>query len=166
MKLNKTTSLDGIKTLLWSILHFFLFELFCIGLELLANIGIKPTGDTNGSGFLPLTEYKLNLFFTVTACILFIIIFTVFYTKFLRKDIKKIFKCHWIFIILFILTYLLLGYVGFIAFLFITIYKVGLFSTVVNEPIILYQLIFIYVIGFILTDIIKLIIKFIKKRKK
>lgn len=166
MKFKRKAKMKDFKIILWSTIHLIIFEFICILLQFFSKIGLAPTVGSDGTGFLPLTEYKLNLFFTVTACILFLITFSIFYIKYFRNDVKKVFKLHWLFIILFILIYLLLGYIGFVLFLLITIFKVGLFSTVVNEPIILYILMTIYVTIFILTDIIKLIINFIKRRKK
>ena len=163
---SKKITREGFKILLLSSLHLLIFEIICIILELIANIGIKATGGEDNANFIALTEYEIVPFFVIVSGILFLIVFTVFYLKYFKNDIKKIFKLHWLFIILFILIYLLLGFCGFIAFLLVSLFNVGLFGAVVNHPVLLYYIIIIYVFGFIAIDIIYNIVVFLKNRKK
>ena len=153
MKLNKELVKKGLKNQLISIGHMITFNIISFVIFGLSNIGTKPTGNISGS-FFAIREYKANLFLVVFCWVLFLILFSIFYTKFLKKDFKKQLNLHWLFATLFSIIFVIFCCIEAIILLITNILATGIFSTISNYPNIIYVLAIIYIIGYIVIDLI------------
>lgn len=163
MKLNKEFVKKGLKNQLVSIGHMLVFNIISFILFWISYIGTKPTGNITGQIF-GIREYKVNLFFVIFCLIMFIISFSIYYTMFFKKNLKKQLEIHWIFAVLFVIVGLIFCYVELILYLLATIFNIGIFSAVVNSPESIDVIVVVYVVGYIVVDLIREIIN--KKRKK
>lgn len=154
MKLNKELVKKGFKNQLVSIAHMLVFNLISFLLFMISNIGTKSIGNVSSS-FFAIEGYKANLFFVIFAWILFLISFSIFYTKFLKKDFKKQLEVHWLFVVIFGIVSVIFCFIEFMIWLISLILNIGIFSTIVNFPDIIYVLVLAYIIGYIVIDILK-----------
>ena len=154
MKLNKGLVKKGFKNQLVSIGHMIVFNIISFILFMISNIGTKSIGNVSSS-FFAIEGYKVNPFFVIFAWILFLIFFSIFYTKFFKKDLKKQLELHWLFVFIFGIVSVVFCFVEYIILGISLILNIGIFSTIVNFPDIIYVLILAYIIGYIVIDIIK-----------
>ena len=154
MKLNKELVKKGFKNQLVSIGHMIVFNIISFILFMISNIGTESIGNVSSS-FFAIEGYKVNLFFVIFAWILFLIFFSIFYTKFFKKDLKKQLELHWIFVFIFGIVSVIFCFVEFIILVISLILNIGIFSTIVNFPDIIYVLVLAYIIGYIVIDIIR-----------
>lgn len=154
MQLNKELVKKGFKNQLVSIGHMIIFNIISFILFMISNIGIKSIGNVSSS-FFAIEGYKANLFFVIFAWILFLIFFSIFYTKFLKKDFKKQLELHWFFVFIFGIVSVIFCFVEIIILVISLILNIGIFSTIVNFPDIIYVLVLAYIIGYIVIDIIR-----------
>ena len=155
MKLNKDLVKKGFKNQLIAICHMIIFNIISFVVFLLTNIGTKPTGNISAGGFFGITEYRTNLFFVVFFWIIFLVLFSIFYTKLFKKDLKKQIQVHWLFVLFFGIVSVIFCFVEVILWLISLILNIGIFSTIVNFPDIIYFLVLAYIIGYIVIDIIR-----------
>ena len=153
MKLNRDLMKQGFKNQLVSIVHMIIFNIISFILFMISNIGTKSIGNVSSS-FFAIEGYKANLFFVISAWILFLISFSIFYTKFFKKDLKKQLELHWIFVFIFGIVSVIFCFVEFIILVISLILNIGIFSTIVNFPDIIYVLVLAYIIGYIAIDIL------------
>jgi len=154
MKLSKELIKKGFKNQLVSIGHMIVFNIISFILFMISNIGTKSIGNVSSSFFV-IEGYKVNLFFVIFAWILFLIFFSIFYTKFFKKDLKKQLELHWLFVFIFGIVSVIFCFVEVIILVISLILNIGIFSTIVNFPDIIYVLVLAYIIGYIVIDIIK-----------
>jgi len=154
MKLSKELIKKGFKNQLVSIGHMIVFNIISFILFMISNIGTKSIGNVSSSFFV-IEGYKVNLFFVIFACILFLIFFSIFYTKFFKKDLKKQLELHWLFVFIFGIVSVIFCFVEVIILVISLILNIGIFSTIVNFPDIIYVLVLAYIVGYIVIDIIK-----------
>ena len=154
MKLNKELVKKGFKNQLVSIGHMIIFNIISFILFMISNLGTKSIGNVSSS-FFAIEGYKVNLFFVIFAWILFLIFFSIFYTKFFKKDLKKQLELHWLFVFIFGIVSVIFCFVEFIILVISLILNIGIFSTIVNFPDIIYVLVLAYIVGYIVIDIIK-----------
>lgn len=154
MKISKELVKKGFKNQLVSIGHMIIFNIISFILFMISCIGTKPIGNVSSS-FFAIKGYKANLFFVIFAWILFLIFFSIFYTKFFKKDLKKQLELHWLFVFIFGIVSVIFCFVEFIIFVISLIFNIGIFSTIVDFPDIIYVLVLAYMIGYIVIDIIK-----------
>lgn len=155
MKLKKEIIKKGFKNQLISICHMIIFNIISFVVFGLTNIGTKPTGNIRTSSFFGITEYRTNLFSVVFFWIVFLVLFSIFYTKFLKKDLKKQMELHWFFVLLFGIVSVIFCFVEVALLLISIILNIGIFSTIVNFPDVIYILVLAYIIGYIVIDIIR-----------
>lgn len=154
MKLNKELVKKGFKNQLVIIGYMIIFNIITFIIFELSFIGTKPTGNISGTIF-GVREYKVNLFLIILCWILFLILFSVFYTKYLKKGFKKQLELHWLFVTLFLIISAIFCFVEVIILLIINLLNIGIFSAIVNYPNIIDKFVLIYIIGYIIIDIIK-----------
>lgn len=155
MKLNKELIKQGFKNQFITILHMIIFNIISFIIFWASNIGTISTGNTDGRGFLPLAEYKCNLFLVIICWILFLTLFSIFYTKFFKRDLKKQIELHWIFVIIFLIVSVIFCLIEFIILVITQIYTTGIFSTIVNYPDSIFVLVSVYIMGYIVMDFIR-----------
>ena len=68
---------------------------------------------------------------------------------------KKQLELHWLFVFIFGIVSVVFCFVEFIILVISSILNIGIFSTIVNFPDIIYVLVLAYIIGYIVIDIIK-----------
>jgi len=154
MKLNKQVAKEGIKNQLIIIGYMIIFNIISFFIFLLTNIDVKPTGNISGS-FFAITEYKINVFYVIFFWIIFLLLFSVFYTKKIKKIFIKQKRIHWSFVLLFLVMGVLFILVELAIYIISLLFRTGLFSSIVNYPSYMYIVVIIYIVGYILLDILK-----------
>ena len=165
MKLNKKLVKKGVKNQVVSIGHMIIFNITSFILFMISNIGIKSIGNVSSS-FFAIEAYEANLCFVIVSWILFLISFSIFYTKFFKKDLKKQLEVHWLFVVIFAVVSVIFCFTEIMLLVISLILNIGIFSTIVNFPDIIYVFILAYIIGYIVIDILKEINKKIRIPEK
>ena len=119
----------------------------------LANIGTKPTGNVYKNLFA-ITEYKANYWCVIFFWVLLMILFSIFYTKFFKVDLKKQIHTHWCFVILFTIITIFFGFIEFGILIITLLRATGIFSTTINYPNYIQMIALVYIIGYIIIDLI------------
>ncbi len=78
----------------------------------------------------------------------------IFYTKFYKVDLKKQIHTHWCFVILFFIITIVFCFIEFAILIITALRATGLFSTTINYPNYIQIVTLVYIIGYIIVDLI------------
>ena len=155
MKLNGKLLREGLKNQVLIVVHMIVFNIISFIVFYASYIGTKPTGKEYSPSFIPIREYKVNLFFVIFFRIIFLLAFSIFYSKFFKKDFKKQMKIHWSFILLFFLVSVAFALVELAMFIITFFISTNIFKSIANYPDFIDCMVLAYIIGYIIIDIIR-----------
>ena len=163
--MNKEILKQGFKNQFITMLHMIAFNIISFIVLNLANIGTKPTGNVY-ENIVALREYKANYWCVIFFWTVLMILFSIFYTKFFKVDLKKQMNTHWCFVILFFIMTIVFCFIELVILLITLLLATGLFSTTINYPDYIQMVALVYIIGYIIVDLIYEMRKRIIDKKK